>query len=207
MPVRPAQRLHELRTLAHRSGATDAEVAAVLPGDDLVPDATDVVDRAVTLPAPPQQVWPWLAQLGKGRAGWYFPAQVERFVPAGRRGLRHIDAALTDVRVGQDHADWGPGTPVLRIVALEPERLLLFHSLRDTRNDHRWPADGRDGDGVFAMSWGQLLTLDGPDRTRLHLRLRMRTKSKLLAAAGGAFDWATVELMFTGLRERVATAR
>lgn len=207
MPVRPPARRRDLRSLVHRSGATDAEVAAALPGDDLVPDATDVVDRAVTLPAPPQQVWPWLAQLGKGRAGWYFPARVERFVPATKRGLRHIDTALTDVRVGQDHADWGPGTPVLRVVALEPARLVVFHSLRDTRNGHRWPADGRDRDGVFAMSWVQALTPDGTDRTRLHLRLRMRTKSKLLAAAGGVFDWATVELMFAGLRERVADAR
>ena len=34
-------------------------------------------------------------------------------------------------------------------------------------------------------------------------RLRTRTRSPLLATVGGVFDWATVELLFRGLRERV----
>jgi hypothetical protein len=54
----------------HRWGATDEEVGAAMPGDDLIPDAASTT-RAISIAAPPEQVWPWLAQLGFGRAGWY----------------------------------------------------------------------------------------------------------------------------------------
>jgi hypothetical protein len=54
----------------HRWGATDQEVGRPMPGDDLIPDAATTT-RAITIAAPPEQVWPWLVQLGYGRAGWY----------------------------------------------------------------------------------------------------------------------------------------
>jgi hypothetical protein len=54
----------------HRWGATDEEVGRALPGDDLIPDAATTT-RAITIAAPPEQVWPWLVQLGYGRGGWY----------------------------------------------------------------------------------------------------------------------------------------
>ena len=54
-----------------RWGATEEEVRRPLPGDGLV--ATPIVagTRAVTVDAPPAEVWPWLVQQGYGRAGWY----------------------------------------------------------------------------------------------------------------------------------------
>ena len=54
-----------------RWGATDAEVAAVMPGDDLEPKATVRATRAITIAAPPEAVWPWIVQIGFGRAGFY----------------------------------------------------------------------------------------------------------------------------------------
>ena len=54
----------------HRWGAADEEVHRAMPGDDLIPDAASTT-RAITIAAPPEQVWPWLVQLGYGRAGWY----------------------------------------------------------------------------------------------------------------------------------------
>ncbi len=53
-----------------RWGATDDEVAHVMPGDDLVPKAV-VTTRAITIDAEPRDVWPWLVQIGFGMAGWY----------------------------------------------------------------------------------------------------------------------------------------
>jgi hypothetical protein len=53
-----------------RWGATDAEVSRPLPGDDLLPEATSAT-RAITIAATPEEIWPWLVQLGFGRAGWY----------------------------------------------------------------------------------------------------------------------------------------
>src|SRR5215211_8730584 len=54
----------------HRWGATDEEVRRPMPGDDLIPDAASTT-RAISVAAPPEQVWPWLVQIGYGRAGWY----------------------------------------------------------------------------------------------------------------------------------------
>ena len=54
-----------------RWGATDDEVAAPMPGDDLLDGAQFCATRALTIDAPPAQVWPWLVQVGIGRAGFY----------------------------------------------------------------------------------------------------------------------------------------
>jgi hypothetical protein len=54
----------------HRWGATDEEVRRPMPGDDLIPDAASTT-RAITIAAWPEDVWPWLVQLGYGRGGWY----------------------------------------------------------------------------------------------------------------------------------------
>ena len=42
-----------------------------LPVDDLVPDALFTSTHAITIDAPPEQVWPWIAQMGACRAGSY----------------------------------------------------------------------------------------------------------------------------------------
>ena len=60
-----------LRGWAITHGATDAELAARLPGDDVVPRANVVATRAIAIAAPPEDVWPWLVQIGQGRGGFY----------------------------------------------------------------------------------------------------------------------------------------
>ena len=50
-------------------GATEAEVHAGLPGDELLDDADGVATRAITIDAPPSAVWPWIAQMGPGPRG------------------------------------------------------------------------------------------------------------------------------------------
>src|SRR6266536_1257114 len=54
-----------------RWGATYDEVRAPMAGDDLVPDAPFNATRAITIQAPPENVWPWIVQMGYGRAGFY----------------------------------------------------------------------------------------------------------------------------------------
>ena len=51
--------------------ATPSERALSLPGDDLIPLPVGSVNHAITIRRPPREVWPWLAQMGSGRAGWY----------------------------------------------------------------------------------------------------------------------------------------
>src|SRR3954471_20201367 len=51
--------------------ATADERRRALPADVMVPDAIFTLTHAITIDAPPEQVWPWIAQMGAGRAGWY----------------------------------------------------------------------------------------------------------------------------------------
>ena len=81
-----------------RWGATDAEVAAAMPGDDLLPGAGFHPTRAITIDAPPAAVWPWLVQVGVGRAGFYADDLLDNFA---RPSLRQIDPGLQNLEIGQ----------------------------------------------------------------------------------------------------------
>ncbi|HEY6410844.1 MAG TPA: hypothetical protein VIY29_25605, partial [Ktedonobacteraceae bacterium] len=63
--------LRFLRLWQLRWGATDEEVARATPGDDVVKQPTLNATRAVTIQARPEEIWPWLVQIGITRAGWY----------------------------------------------------------------------------------------------------------------------------------------
>ena len=168
---------------------TAAERAATLPGDDLLAGADVVMDRAFSLPAPPDQVWPWLVQLGKRRAGWYLPGFLERVVPPSRRGLRHLDDRLGHLAVGDVIPDWGGRDATFTVASLEPSAHLLHTSTR----------------GHTHLTWCLRLRPEGTSGTRLHLRLRMApVKHPVLAGRlGGLVDQLTVMGLAAGLRERV----
>jgi hypothetical protein len=173
-----------------RAAATPAERRATLPGDDLV--AADVVmDRGFDLPAPPQEVWPWLVQLGKRRAGWYLPASVERLVPRSRRALRHLEPRLLALAVGDVIPDWGGSDATFTVAALEPPHVLL-HTSRRGRTDLTWCL--------------RLTPVEATGGTRVHLRLRLGPvrHRRLAASVGGLFDAVTIVGLAAGLRERVA---
>ena len=52
-------------------GARPEEIEGPFVGDELLPDATLLATRSISLDAPPGRVYPWLAQMGFGKAGWY----------------------------------------------------------------------------------------------------------------------------------------
>ena len=60
-----------LRPWHSRWGATAEEIAMPMPGDGLVPGCQVTWTRAITIDASPEAVWPWLAQVGFGKAGFY----------------------------------------------------------------------------------------------------------------------------------------
>src|SRR3954471_24115246 len=70
-----------------RLGATDAEARRPLPGDDVLLVGADTSTMATTIDAPPADVWPWLVQMGFGRAGWYSYDRLDNGGrPSGQRG-------------------------------------------------------------------------------------------------------------------------
>ena len=54
-----------------RWGATDEEIAATFPGDELVPAPASFVNRAITIQAAPEAIYPWIVQLDAEKGGWY----------------------------------------------------------------------------------------------------------------------------------------
>jgi hypothetical protein len=63
-----------------RWGSTDQELQQALPGDEIIPNATGQETRAITIRAPAPAVWPWLAQLGQDRGGFYSYDLLENLV-------------------------------------------------------------------------------------------------------------------------------
>jgi hypothetical protein len=170
---------------------TAAERAAARPGDEYVPRPDVVMDRAFSLAAPPPAVWPWLVQLGKERAGWYFPGWAERWIPARRRGLRVLDPDL-GLAPGDVIPDWGGRRATFHVAVLDPPAALVHRSAR----------------GAVQLTWAITLTPEGTAGTRVHLRLRLApVRRRWLAATGGELmDALTVAGLAAGLRERVTAA-
>jgi hypothetical protein len=61
-------------------GASEAEQAMGLPGDELAPSPATYFTRAITINSPPEQVWPWLVQIGQDRAGFYSNDWLENII-------------------------------------------------------------------------------------------------------------------------------
>lgn len=81
-------------------GASEAEQRAVLPGDELIPDADARNTRAITIDAPPAAVWPWLAQMGADRGGFYSYDLLEDLAGLGIHSVDVVVDAWQDLRVG-----------------------------------------------------------------------------------------------------------
>jgi|SRR5262245_23175619 len=102
-------------------GANPGEVALALRGDELLPEADLVTTRAIAIDAEPHLVWPWLVQMGSGRAGTYSYDWLENLFGLDMHSADVILPQFQDVKEG-DEFPIGPAT--LRIEALEHGKLL-----------------------------------------------------------------------------------
>ena len=206
-----AAALPALLRLARRSGVSNADVERALPGDDLIADPETQIDRATMISAPASQVWPWLVQLGKGRASWYMPGWLERVVvwPPRKRSATRIVNELQSLQPGDFVPDWGPGNPSFNVIELDPPRALVYLSLRDRSRNWSWPIDDGPRSDLMAFSWALVLDEIDADNSRLHIRLRGRfgKRGRLRPVSmplGGLLDYLTIIVMFAGLKQRVA---
>jgi hypothetical protein len=108
-----------------RWGATDAECAAAMAGDELIAQPQFAPTRAMTIDAPPAAVWPWIVQLGYGRAGWYSYDLLDN---GGRHSADRIVPEWQTPAVGDVVAMNGRPTELtaFRVAALVPERVLVW---------------------------------------------------------------------------------
>jgi proline iminopeptidase len=110
-------------------GAADDEVAG-LPGAELIPEGKPSPAMAVTIDAVPEQVWPWLVQMGWDRGGWY---SWDRLDNAGRPSATEVHPEWQDLAVGDQLKFWvlGRVTDAYRVAVIEPNRFLGLYGLSD----------------------------------------------------------------------------
>jgi hypothetical protein len=150
--------LRVIRPWQLRWGATDDEVRRAMPGDEIVTHPSFNATRAVTVQAQPSAIWPWIVQIGFGKAGWYSYDLLDNF---GQPSATRIIPELQHLQAGDIVPFYqGIGAPEgvgLTVKALEPERWILWWD--DTTQDTTW-------------TWA----LDPVDaqQTRLITRVRMR---------------------------------
>jgi len=192
-----------LRPARSHWGVDAATAEGVLPGDDLVAEPRWQWTHGIEIDAPADAVWPWVAQIGADRAGFYSYQWLENIPGCDVRNAETI------------HDEWAaksgdglllhPKMPALPIVHVEPGRCLVAHAA---------PATGADrGHGPWAdASWMFLVEPLGDERCRVISRYRVATSDDfrtrlqfgpvLLEPIGFAMD----RRMLLGIKERAERA-
>lgn len=183
----------------------DAELAArVYPGDDLVASPRSSWTHGIEIDAPAEEVWPWVAQLGADRGGFYSYQWLENVAGCDLRNAEALHGEWT-LHEG-DSLQLHPKMPPLVVAALERGRFILAHG----------PADetARDAGKPWAeVTWLFFLEPIGEGRSRLVSRYRCSTSDDimtrlsfgpaLLEPVGFAMD----RRMLLGVKARVEGAR
>jgi hypothetical protein len=188
--------------LGRTYGSTAFERRRTLPGDGLIVDPDVVTDHAITIAAPPSQVWPWLVQMGWGRAGWYTPRWVDRLLfPDNGPSAERVRPELQELAVGDFIPDGPPAAECGLVVEdLMPERALVLRSTSHLPRSWRNHA-------TLDWSWAFVLDpVDGGRRTRFQFRSRWTTAPWWLTAGGRLgivpADFVMGRGMLHGVRQR-----
>jgi hypothetical protein len=181
-----------------RWGATAAERRRVLPGDEVVPMPGLQATRAIGIAAPPGAVWPWVAQLGAGRAGFYSYDWLER---AAGLDIENADAIVEEWQgVSQGDSVKLAEDISLAVATAVPERALVLAGEGS-------PPPGMGGD--FEFSWAFVLEPEGPTGTRLVVRERYAWTAPRDGLIIRAAAWASFFMsraMLRGIRDRAERA-
>lgn len=199
-----------VRRFSVRTGVSDEEAFGSLPGDEVIPHPMIEWTRGITVHAEPDQVWPWLAQMGYGRGGWYTPEWVDLFAnrcvfgqkrpfPTSANQLlaEHQHVAVGDLICdGPDYASY------FRVQRVDAPHSLVYRSIRHPRRgskiditDPDSPArveqQLRESGAYLDFTWTLVVNpLDG-HRSRLLVRTRGHygsNTSALLFTPLGLFD-------------------
>jgi protein-S-isoprenylcysteine O-methyltransferase Ste14 len=186
-----------LRTIHLSWGATTAELTMPLPGDELVPEARYRSTHAISIKAPPDKVWPWLAQMGWSRGGLYSYEGLENMFGCNMRNADSIVAAWQNVRPG-DTFRMDRRIPPLTLAIVAPPHALVI-------SDPREP--GVPSAAVPHVAW-QFIIEPGPNQTS---RLLVRWQSAFPPGLVSEFFSKTMlepisfimeEQMLRGIKER-----
>jgi hypothetical protein len=148
-------------------GATEAEINAVLPGDEIVPEANIRSTKGITVQAPPQAIYPWLLQIGVDRGGMYSYDWLENLFGLNVHTTEQIVPEYQNVQIGdfwrftpQDYVlSPGPGLYVQQLI--ENEAVLLCFGVEGKPNE------------PCINTWQFVLAPQADGSTRLLLRSNM----------------------------------
>jgi hypothetical protein len=152
-----------------RWGATDNEIASVFPGDELVPSPAFSYNRALTINATPEDIFPWIVQIGAERGGMYSYSWFEtNILQCELNNADRIHQEWQGLKVG-DKVKMCPGesgpTPY-EVVKMEPNHAIVL---------------GHQEKGEWSDVW-QFVLLPQPDGTTRFILRSHDTKT------GGFWD-------------------
>ena len=174
-------------------GATEEEVHSPLPGDDVVSGPHLVATRAITIERRVEEVWPWIAQLGQGKAGFYSYDALENLVGCHIHSADRIVPAWQQIRVGDE-------------VRLAPE-VGLNVSIADASRALVLGGGVPMGDAAppFDFSWAFALRDSGEGATRLLVRERYRYLHpwvRFMVEPVEVVSFVMTQKMLRGIRDR-----
>jgi hypothetical protein len=192
-----------VRPWHQRWGATDAEVNVHLPGDELVAEPATQVTRGITIEAPPEDVWPWLLQLGADRGGFYTYDWLENLFGLGIHSADEVVPAWQQRAVGDlVYAD-ASGGGGWYVAELRPNEALVLKmanvaASRPAQRDELWE-----------FLWTFALIEASAGTTRLLVRERVGFGSRLtrfLMAPVGFVSFVMTQRMMRGIKARAEAA-
>ncbi len=142
-----------LRSWQLKWGATGDELASPMPGDDIVRDPSFDATRAVTINSPPEDIYPWIVQMGINRAGWYSYDLLDNL---GRHSSETILPEHQNTRIGD-------------MIAMSPDGKQGLH-VKDFKQDE-WSL-WWSKEGTTTWAWG--FYPQSENQTRLVTRVRVK---------------------------------
>lgn len=164
-------------------GATPEEIASAMPGDAVVSDPNFNATRAVTIAAPPAEIWPWLVQMGYRRAGFY---SYDRLDNDGIPSADHLIPEYQHMALGDSLAL--TAHDYVTVTLMEPDSTML------------WEYAGDDTATVFTWAW-KIYPLDR-QRSRLVSRLRYSASSIRSRVMLDFFEIVMMRKCLLGIRDR-----
>jgi hypothetical protein len=141
-----------------------------MAGDEVLPDAADQLTDGITIRATPEEIWPWLVQMGSRRAGFY---SIDLLDNAGRRSAREIHPEFQAMSVGDRIPATPEGEDGFEVLRVDEPRALVLGGLYDSeRNRQVKFADPRPVK-YWHATWAFALEPLDPRRTRLRTRVRV----------------------------------
>lgn len=207
--VGPTVAAVRFRHWSQQWGAEPKEIAAVLPGDELIPKPFYLTTRAITIHATPAVVFAWLVQLGQGRGGFYTFDRLENLIGLNIHSVDRIVPELQRVKVGDIVPLTAIGGPT--VVEIKGGARLVLRFLMDPFTGKPLERGAVDSARQFDWTWAfALAPINGTD-TRLIVRTRAKYAPRVLIAALAAIlvepaHFIMEREMLRGIKRRAETA-